>query len=732
MSHALRTFVGLAVAVTSTQGFYLPGVAPRAYVKDELLPLLVNRLDSTESIIPYDYYHFDFCEMGETAESDADGTAHPKEGAKVSENLGQILLGERIRHSPYEIRMREDVYCRPLCQRKYNFDDKKSRHKFKLLKNAIKKDYMHHWIIDNLPAVECTSNCRGGVEYHEQPYYRLGFPVGCAIGEARKSMTICTVNTISNMYPEETFINNHVDLVIDFHESTEFTGARIVGVQVSPRSIRHKSYKEVDCGHEVDPQPFKLTKDSKKLDLVYTYSVAFRPSPLKWASRWDSYLQSAENTSIHWFSIVNSLIIVVFLSGMIGVILVKTLHKDISRYNNADESEDAQEEFGWKLVHGDVFRPPSNPMLLSVLLGTGSQIMGVVCVTLLFACLGFLSPATRGGLMTSMLVMYVFLGTPAGFVSSRMYKMFGGEQWKSNVLVTAFLVPSIIFAVFFVLNLILWAKESSAAVPFGTLVALVLMWFFISVPLTSLGAYLGVQAAGDRAAGPHQPDSAADPTAVAVHPVLAGGADGWHPAVWVHLHPALLHPELDLGPQAVLRFWVSLPSLCHPLRDGGGVDDSAVLLPPVRRELPLVVAGLPVVGVMRLLRVPVCHHLLHSSDGGGRHDQPGALHRIHLGGGAALLGDDRHDRFLWVLRVCAQDLLGRQGGLSLAPKTNKQEKMAESETRARSTVRACSHHTHPPRYTCTRAGRAKYPVETARCPGVSHVALPGRPLKNRR
>lgn len=170
---------------------------------------------------------------------------------------------------------------------------------------------------------------------------------------------------------------------------------------------------------------------------------------------------------------------------MIGVILVRTLHRDISRYNNADEAEDAQEEFGWKLVHGDVFRPPGNPMLLSVLLGTGSQIMGVVCVTLFFACLGFLSPATRGGLMTSMLVMYVFLGTPAGFVSSRMYKMFGGEQWKSNVICTAFLVPSLVFATFFVLNLILWANESSAAVPFGTLVALVAMWFCISVPLVS-------------------------------------------------------------------------------------------------------------------------------------------------------------------------------------------------------------------------------------------------------
>lgn len=36
--------------------------------------------------------------------------------------------------------------------------------------------------------------------------------------------------------------------------------------------------------------------------------------------------------------------------------------------------EDAQEEFGWKLVHGDVFRPPRRAMLLSVFIGSGSQV----------------------------------------------------------------------------------------------------------------------------------------------------------------------------------------------------------------------------------------------------------------------------------------------------------------------------------------------------------------------
>lgn len=58
-----------------------------------------------------------------------------------------------------------------------------------------------------------------------------------------------------------------------------------------------------------------------------------------------------------------------------------------------------------------------------------------------FACLGFLSPANRGALMTCAMVLYVCLGTTAGFVAARIYKSFGGEKWKSNVLLTSMLSP---------------------------------------------------------------------------------------------------------------------------------------------------------------------------------------------------------------------------------------------------------------------------------------------------
>jgi len=194
---------------------------------------------------------------------------------------------------------------------------------------------------------------------------------------------------------------------------------------------------------------------------------------------------------IHWFSIVNSLMIVLFLSGMVAMIMLRTLYRDISKYNQLETQEEAQEETGWKLVHGDVFRPPFNSDLLCVYVGTGVQFFGMILVTMTFAVLGFLSPSNRGGLMTAMLLLWVFMGLFAGYSSARLYKMFKGTEWKKITLKTAVTFPAIIFAIFFVLNAIILGQKSSGAVPFGTMFALVFLWFGISVPLVFVGGYVG-------------------------------------------------------------------------------------------------------------------------------------------------------------------------------------------------------------------------------------------------
>jgi transmembrane 9 superfamily member 2/4 len=87
-----------------------------------------------------------------------------------------------------------------------------------------------------------------------------------------------------------------------------------------------------------------------------------------------------------------------------------------------------QEDYGWKLVWGEVFRPPRNVMPLSVLIGNGAQLTTMVGVTLgvfdysplhgyillimflVFALLGFLSPSNRGSLATVMLICWTLFG----------------------------------------------------------------------------------------------------------------------------------------------------------------------------------------------------------------------------------------------------------------------------------------------------------------------------------
>jgi transmembrane 9 superfamily protein 2/4 len=179
---------------------------------------------------------------------------------------------------------------------------------------------------------------------------------------------------------------------------------------------------------------------------------------------------------------------------MVAMIMLRTLHRDIARYNEIHQSnaEEAAEESGWKLVHADVFRPPSfSPMLFSVFVGTGVQVCCMTAATMVIALLGLLSPANRGSLLTTLLLLFVFMGSFAGYYSSRTYKMFHGKDWKRTMLWTSVLYPGALFGVFFFLNLCFWGKASSQAVPFGTLFALLVLWFCISVPLVCLGSYYG-------------------------------------------------------------------------------------------------------------------------------------------------------------------------------------------------------------------------------------------------
>jgi transmembrane 9 superfamily protein 2/4 len=300
---------------------------------------------------------------------------------------------------------------------------------------------------------------------------------------------------------EKYFLHNHLRFTILYHRDMETDLSRIVGFEVEPFSVRHdyeqpwnpvrpvlKTCNPGSMTYVTHGLPPQLVEENE--EVIFTYDALFKVSDIKWASRWDTYLLMMDD-QIHWFSIINSLMIVLFLTGMVAMIMLRTLHRDISAYNQLETVEEAQEETGWKLVHGDVFRPPAAPATLAVLVGTGVQILGMTLITMVFAVLGFLSPANRGGLMTAMLLLFVFMGIAAGYSSASLYKSFKGEEWKKTTLKTALMFPGIIAVVFLSLNFMIWGQKSSGAAPFGTLFALCFLWFGISVPLVFVGSYFG-------------------------------------------------------------------------------------------------------------------------------------------------------------------------------------------------------------------------------------------------
>jgi transmembrane 9 superfamily protein 2/4 len=79
----------------------------------------------------------------------------------------------------------------------------------------------------------------------------------------------------------------------------------------------------------------------------------------------------------------------------------------------------------------------------------------------------------------------------AGYIAARMCKEFKeGAQFQITMAVTL-AVPGVFFLVFFIVNAVLWSRQSSGAVPFGTLIALISLWCLVSAPLVFIGSFMG-------------------------------------------------------------------------------------------------------------------------------------------------------------------------------------------------------------------------------------------------
>jgi transmembrane 9 superfamily protein 3 len=76
---------------------------------------------------------------------------------------------------------------------------------------------------------------------------------------------------------------------------------------------------------------------------------------------------------------------VIFLVGLVWLILLRTLSKDYARYHremDIEADDDINDDYGWKQVHGDVFRPPQYPLMFCSLIGTGYHLFAVLFISI--------------------------------------------------------------------------------------------------------------------------------------------------------------------------------------------------------------------------------------------------------------------------------------------------------------------------------------------------------------
>lgn len=255
-------------------------------------------------------------------------------------------------------------------------------------------------------------------------------------------------------------------------------------------------------------RPVNLASSEK---IQFSYSVVWIQTDVKFSERFSSYLDPGffEN-NIHWFSIINSFVMVVLLCSLVILILYRTVSKDYDRYNAQEiEANEFVEAKGWKQVAGDVFKAPDYLPFFACAVSCGWHL---AIVTLFGIFTSILHPmySERGSLSYYLLVEYALFGIVAGGQFGAMYTQYKGKRWVGSSLLASAAFPCFLTVISCLLNFIAVIYSSSAAIPLFTFLEIIALILFVYFPLFLLGLLLGKRYRAKRPTG-HRVNSIQSP-----------------------------------------------------------------------------------------------------------------------------------------------------------------------------------------------------------------------------
>jgi len=398
------------------------------YEPDEEVILWVNKVGPYYNPQEtYTYYTLPFCRDSSKPENRRWG------------GLGEVLEGNELTRGDYDIKFLQNIDHKIICNQK--LDDTATQ----FFSYAVESHYWYQLYMDDLPIwgmVGEISNEKGGEEEGEE--------------EAAKG-------------PESFSIYTHKKLDIGYNKD------RIIEVNLTWDN------------------PVQIEKGQA---LEWSYSINWVPTETPFQNRFHKYLDNDFfEHQIHWFSIFNSFMMVIFLTGLVSLILMRTLRNDYARFTKdpddlEDMGRDMGDEYGWKQLQGDVFRFPPYLSVFAALVGVGLQIAIVVFGMVLLAIISSMYTG-RGATISAFIACYAVTSLMAGYVSGGLYAKSKGQLWIRTMVITALIFPMITCGIAFPLNFVAIAYTSLAAIPFGTMIVILLIWAFVAFPLTLIGTVLG-------------------------------------------------------------------------------------------------------------------------------------------------------------------------------------------------------------------------------------------------
>lgn len=376
----------------------------------------------------YDFYSLPFCRPARS---------------KVNQgNFGDSLAGDRRKKSMYEFRFKTKVELQTLCS--ITLD----QNGIKAFRDAIDRNFIFEMFIDNLPVM-------GFIGAAEDIVYKFNDH-----DDKQKQYSLFT----------------HLDFKFMYNVDVSSEHGHVIAVNVTTsRSTQ------------------QILSFGSDLGVEFTYSSSWVHTPVRYENRLSLHQPRVEGDKvleIHWLSIINSFVLVILLTTFLSIILMRILKNDFSRYMDADAEELGAEidDSGWKQVHGDVFRSPDYSMVLSALVGTGTQLLLLSIGLLCLLVLGMFQPGYETSLYSYGVLLYSATSGIAGYVSTDLYNRLGGDKWATTACLTAFIFNGPLFLVFVVLNSIALSYESTSALPFSVIAMLVMLWAAVTLPLSVYGA----------------------------------------------------------------------------------------------------------------------------------------------------------------------------------------------------------------------------------------------------